>query len=60
MYEGDLTLSAGDWLVAAAVGVGGTAGLVRVWLPIVLDGFELIGIPIPAPAGSPPKGRGRG
>ncbi|HEY2784962.1 MAG TPA: cation-transporting P-type ATPase, partial [Fimbriiglobus sp.] len=41
--DGDLELSAGGWLVAAAAGVGVAVGLIRVWLPIGLDGLELLG-----------------
>jgi Ca2+-transporting ATPase len=40
---GTLTLSRGQWSVVTVIGLGTLISLVRVWLPIVYDAFELNG-----------------
>jgi Ca2+-transporting ATPase len=40
---GELALAPGQWLAAALLLCGGLAGTVKVWLPVVYDGLELLG-----------------
>lgn len=38
---GNISLSLNQWAVAGIVGIGSLIALVRMWLPVVYDGFEL-------------------
>lgn len=48
--SGELPLAAAQWRVAAAIGVGVLIALVRVWLPVVYDFLEIIGMEKARPA----------
>jgi Ca2+-transporting ATPase len=43
VVSGHLVLSSQQWAVAALLGAGALIALIRVWLPIVFDGMELMG-----------------
>ncbi len=43
-------LSVSEWFFAAALFLGVAVALVKVWLPIVLDGLELAGVELSMPA----------
>jgi Ca2+-transporting ATPase len=47
---GGLVLTPGQWVVAAGAAAGVAVALVKVWLPVVNDGFELLGWNVPPPA----------
>ena len=50
VVTGDLILSAPQWCFTGILGIGIFIGLIRVWLPLVLDAFEIFGRPIESPA----------
>lgn len=47
---GHLVLDSGQWVVAAGAALGVAIALVKVWLPVVYDGFELLGWDVPQPS----------
>ncbi len=47
---GNLELTSGQWLVTAAIMLGVAAALVKVWLPIVYDFFDMVGIEAKSPS----------
>jgi Ca2+-transporting ATPase len=48
--RGDLALAPAQWRVAIAIGVFSLIGLVRVWLPVVYDFLEIVGVEAKRPA----------
>lgn len=41
-WTGSLTLDSAGWYLVAVLGLSAVVGLIRVWLPLVYDGMELV------------------
>ena len=50
VVSGHMVLNAHQWFVAGLVLVGSLVALVRVWMPIIYDGIELVGKEVSPPA----------